>query len=98
MDYNDMISKITYKPGWSFHHVSDEWGHSLKIMATVPHSETLEPTTFQFVRIIPWMEDEVMFLRWFKAILMEAEIHELREFLRFDGQLVDDPHRPVVTV
>lgn len=33
------------------------------------------------------------FRRWLVDTLMEAERHELREWLRFDGELYDDPHR-----
>jgi hypothetical protein len=32
-------------------------------------------------------------LGWVKHTLMNMEMHELREYLRFDGQLIDDPHR-----
>ena len=95
MDYSAAVSKIKYKPGWSFHHVNDEWGHTMRIMALVPHSVTLEPTLFQFVRIIPPLPDETAFKGWMRVILKEAELHELDEFFRFDGELVNDPHKPV---
>jgi hypothetical protein len=95
MDYANLISRVKYKPGWEFKLLTDEWGHTLQIQATVPHSRTLEPTTFHFLRIIPTLPDEKIFLSWFKAVLKEAEMHELREFFRFDGELVDDPHAPV---
>jgi len=93
-DYEKWISRITYKPGWEFFYVSNEWGHQLQIHATVSHSVTLTPTRFIFSRIIPSLFCHEAFLDWVKVILGEAELHELREFFRYDGELVDDPHKP----
>lgn len=96
----EWISEIKYKPGWEFTHQFKEWGHVMDIHATVPHAVTLEPMTFLFSRVIPIgvESDEALFLKWAKAILVEAEVHELDEFFRFRGELVNDPHKPVVTV
>lgn len=93
--YEVWIPKLRYKPGWEFSLRNEEWGPVLDIHATVPHSVTLEPTTFLFTRIIPLMTSRTAFKNWVKTLLLEAEIHEMREFFRFDGELVDDPHAPV---
>lgn len=98
MDYGNLISRIKYKPGWAFRYFRDEWGHWLQIRATVPHSGTYEPTTFTFNRLIPVLPDTRLFLSWVKSVLMEAELHELREFFQFDGDLVDDPHKAEVVL
>jgi hypothetical protein len=88
----DAIGKLKYKPGWEFSFRDTEWGKLLDIQATVPHSVTLEPATFLFTRCIPSWTTTGQFVGWVKAVLAEAEMHEMREFLRFDGVLVDDPH------
>ncbi len=95
MDYADWISRLKYKPDWTFFHVRDEWGQWLQIQAKVICSRTYEPVLFTFNRLIPELPDEKLFLSWVKSVLKEAELHELREFLRFDGVLVDDPHAAV---
>lgn len=38
-------------------------------------------------------EELAWFRHWLVDMLMEAERHELREWLRRDGELYDDPHR-----
>ncbi len=90
MDLNNIIDKLSYKPGWEFW-LDAGW---LNIRAEVLHSETLLPVTFDIKRIIPRVAQtsEADFLSWWEDILMEAEYHELREFARYQGKLIDDPH------
>lgn len=95
MDYGERVRKIRYKPGWKFTYKMTDWGPTIDIHATVPHSVTLEPTTFLFTRLIPELPGEDLFKAWVKTVLAEAELHELDEFFRYDGKLVNDPHAPV---
>ena len=90
MDMDEIVSDLNYKPGWKFRQVRG-W---LYITAEVIHSETLKPVTFEIQRIIPRiaMRGEASFLSWWEDILMEAEFHELREFARYQGELIDNPH------
>lgn len=101
-----IISDISYKPGWHFSmeynnagaaREADRW-HSLVISAEVLHSATFEPVTFVFRRIIPRVAqvDVTAFLSWAEDVIAEAEIHEMREFFRYKGELVNDPHKPVL--
>lgn len=95
-DLGDWTDGLKYKPGWEF---SLNWdligGFSvLTIKAAVLHSETCEPVTFDIKRLVPPAErqDAGLFVQWVETLLAEAEIHEMREFLRFYGALVDSPH------
>jgi hypothetical protein len=97
VDTEKIISKLTYKPGWEFGLGHRAGYDTLVIHATVPHSVTLEPVTFSIKRVIPKMIilDQEQFLSWVEDMLAEAEIHEMREFFRYDGVLVDDPHKTI---
>jgi hypothetical protein len=90
----EIIEKLTYKPGWDFTSERKAGRDTLVIGATVQHSETLEMVRFRIRRIIPAIAiiSVPVFLSWVYDELAEAEIHELREFFRYDGKLVDDPH------
>lgn len=85
-----LMGDLSYKPGWKFREVRG-WLH---ITAEVIHSETLKPVTFNIQRIIPRiaLADHQAFLSWWEDILMEAEFHELREFAKYRGVLIDNPH------
>jgi hypothetical protein len=38
-------------------------------------------------------DDEAVFLGWVRHQLIKAEMHELDEFFRYRGILVNDPHK-----
>lgn len=88
------ISRLRYKPGWNFGYRKKSGLDTLVITAQVQHSVTLEMVTFDVRRVIPEVAKGSLpaFLDWWVDILAEAELHELREFARYDGKLVDDPH------
>lgn len=95
----DLISRISYKPGWKFELRRETFLYSvtssmLIITATVKDSRNPENTVeFVMQRMVPeYLTDQELFLKWVKHTLMECEIHEMREFFRLDGELVDDPH------
>jgi hypothetical protein len=89
-----MAAKISYKPGWQFW--IDDGGRRprLVIKASVLHSRTLEPIAFEVRRLIPGIAqgNAAVFASWVKDVVEETEIHELREFFRYNGELADDPH------
>lgn len=92
----DFVPRLKYKPGWSFdyeYHGGYDY-HTLTINAQVQHSESGEPVKFAIRRLVPRCAQTTKkaFLSWVEDMLAEAEIHEMREFFRFDGELVDDPH------
>lgn len=96
----EWVGDLKYKPGWKFTLNYRSTGrHSLWVTAKVQHSTTLEWVTFDFERMIPKtvQNDLAGFLTWIEDITLEAEFHELREFLRYKGELINNPHasRPV---
>jgi hypothetical protein len=92
----DELAHISYKPGWkliAYQHQHE--GIWLSILAEVPDVAWPSRTTVLNIRTaippIPSME----YLRtWLLWRLLRVESHECREFLRHDGQPLDDPHRP----
>jgi hypothetical protein len=48
----------------------------------------------QGIYAIPHYIDREEFRRWLIHQLQLLEEHELREWLRYDGELIDDPHAP----
>jgi hypothetical protein len=93
MNFSETISRLSYKPGWSFSY-EHRIRATLVIHATVQHSKTLDTVRFDIRRVIPGVASgsTKAFLSWWEDMLIEAEIHEIREFARYDGRLVDDPH------
>lgn len=93
MDVEAIVAELSYKPGWFF------WveGNTLIIKAEVLHSTTRKPVAFHIRRRIPRIaiqgDNITMFLMWWEDILDEAEHHEMREFARYKGELIDDPHK-----
>lgn len=97
---SNLIRRVTYKPGWSFSvkYAATSWDYGqLVITAQVRDSRgSQREITIQHQCIIPesMIElDEAYLLRWLQSCIMEVERHEMQEFLRLDGLLVDDPHR-----
>jgi hypothetical protein len=95
MNLWEVIDDLSYKPGWKYTLNYRSTGrHSIWVTAKVQHSTTLEWVTFDFERMIPQsvQGDLAGFLTWIEDITLEAEFHELREFLRYKGELVNNPH------
>lgn len=91
------VASLTYKPGWAFTYVPGDGTarpDMLVIRAYVLHSETLKPVTFEIKRVIPRSVKLYVptFISWVEDMLMEAEIHEMREFFRYKGVVWDNPH------
>jgi hypothetical protein len=82
-----MAAKLSYKPGWHFWIEEDGRRPRLVLKASVLHSQTLEPVSFEVRRLVPAIAQGSTraFVSWAKDITEEAEIHELREFFRYDG-------------
>jgi hypothetical protein len=95
IDTEKIISKLSYKPGWSFAFEADQFYDVLVIRGVVPDSREPEMKLyFSTRRPVPDIDlTEDQFLLWVRQLLMEAEYHELREYFRYDGKLVDDPHK-----
>src|ERR1700756_2703121 len=98
IELEEICESLSYKPGWSFlagiARPSSLGYYTLTITAAVQHSETGEPVTFDIRRVIPHvsLSSTEAFVSWVEDMLAEAEIHEMREFFRYKGKLVDSPH------
>ena len=95
-----LLARFTYKPGW---HIEQrrlpESADSvrLQIRFTAPDSRSLEREipvtgTFDVPYYIWFEEDEGRFWKWLHQVILFMERHELDEWFRVDGKLVDDPH------
>jgi hypothetical protein len=97
MNLEEEISNLKYKPGWKFALTDYGYGDALEIIGCAYDSRALAPTPIEFVmsRLVPASVTSSVdsFTAWVKTLLMEAEFHELREFFRYKGELVDDPHK-----
>jgi hypothetical protein len=90
-----IIKSCSYKPGWSFDY--EPGVHPfLLITARVPNSRGPGEIEFTIKRLIP---DDTRTLsaaqvcNWVKTMVIEAEVHEVREFFKYQGVVVDDPHQ-----
>jgi hypothetical protein len=102
MNLEEEIGNLKYKPGWKFALSDYGYGDTLEITGQVYDSqaEDLTPVTFVMSRLIPESvtSSAGSFTAWVKTLLMGAEYHELCEFFRYKGELVDDPHKSTKVV
>lgn len=96
----DILLHLSYKPGWKFE-VEESVGYGLRLVATmsVPDAQTGKPTVIGLAELLPtpppdWDQDYALSL--IKKLIQKMEEHEMKEWLRLDGECVDDPHPEVV--
>lgn len=96
-DMKGIVSRVSYRLGWKFRVYQGETrGAMLEILATVDDSVKLgEFAKLEIYAGIPPYDSEKGFLNWLFYRLREIEIHECGEFLKLDGAVVYDPHRPM---
>jgi hypothetical protein len=96
MEFEAFLSRFTFWPGWEFEPYFDKHlGLMVFIKATVPDAYNPGETVDLGIRSrVPpsAMRSKDALGEWLLWRLEEAFIHEVREGLRFDGELVDDPH------
>lgn len=95
-DLEAHVAKLSYWPGWKLSVYTDRHlGSMLRIVATVPDRADPAQTVDLGVnsRVPPHaMRSQQDLAEWVLWRLGEAALHEVREGLRYDGELVDDPH------
>lgn len=93
-ELEEIFAKVTYKPGWNFEvRPTDFEGAHLHIWATI--EDAYHPgrqNTLHIESPLPPMRDEDEVLHWLLWRLERIEIHELREWLCYNGQRRWDPH------
>lgn len=91
------LERFEYKPGWSVSVFDDAFeGQKIRIVAeglqdSYNPGQTIDLGVNSF--LAPVM-DEWDLKRWLYWRISRIELHELREFLKWDGHLVWDPHAP----
>ncbi|MNF29691.1 hypothetical protein D3C85_851500 [compost metagenome] len=89
----EIVNAITYKPDWTIHLKDDGDRLYVQIEATTLDSITREPTTWKSGKnyLSPFMCRQEVVGVVFGAI-EKAEIHEMREFFRYKGASIYNPH------
>jgi hypothetical protein len=91
----EVIWDCTYKPGWSFDYEPGEFP-MLLIHARVENSRAPGHIEFTVKRLVPDTlrgGSASAIANWVKLMVTEAEVHEVREFFKYKGVVVDDPHK-----
>lgn len=94
VDLQKTIQHVSFFPGVDFKIEEDPYeGFVLIITATVPDSSNPdEKITLRILTYIPPVDDVEGFMRWLTWRLARIASHEVREWLKFDGVRVFDPH------
>lgn len=93
------VARYTYKPGWNL--VVDDCDTGLVCLAVYYLApDSYDPDrTIKIARVeavppyITRLRDPEAFGLWLSHVLVDAEVHESREWLRRDGKILNDPHR-----
>jgi predicted metal-dependent enzyme (double-stranded beta helix superfamily) len=89
-----LLNQVTYKPGWSFTIHRHTWeGLCVDITITMPNSyKPGEDVTLNIRTPVPPIVNAKHFHDWLMWRLGRIESHEMREFYKVNGRVVDNPH------
>lgn len=89
-----ILAEVSYRPGWTFSVFETEFeGPHVRIEAPVVNGyRDGETVDLGINSPLPPFASEAELLRWLSWRLRRIEAHESREFLRYRGELVSDPH------
>lgn len=93
-EIQDILADYSYKPGWTFQageHPRE--GHMVRIEASVPDSSGEADIVLGINSWLPPIPDSEYLYEWVRWRLTRIELHELAEFLKIGGNVIDDPHR-----
>lgn len=88
-----LVSRCTYKPGWGLHLVLDGQRPYVQLHATTPCSVTGVPTPWKSGKTylsLHMCKQEVIAAVY--GAIEKAELHEIREFFRYKGASIFNPH------
>lgn len=90
----NLIWRVTYKPGWKFKvYMGRHEGPHIQITTVVPDAYDLDKTvTLDVHSQLPPMRSDDQFYEWLLWRIKIIECHEAREFFRVDNVVYDDPH------
>lgn len=90
----EAIAKFSYKPGWTFTVYEDPYeGSHIQIAVSTPdafHPE--QDVVLDIHSPLPPMFDDRQLKAWMLWRLLRIETHECREWLRFKGEQIINPH------
>lgn len=93
----ELIEQVQYKPGWSFHVAEPDGlqGPYLFIEVEVANAYDPDKTVILYINspIPSLIKTHANFFEWVMWRIRQAEIHELMEFYRVDGEIYLDPHQ-----
>lgn len=101
-DCVDVLSRITYKSGWSFHIPQATWESytppmfDLVIDSTVPNCYPPHDSvtvTYRRAGNLNALRNEEAFLSFVRSAIRQREQHEADEWLVVDGKRRWNPHR-----
>lgn len=92
-----LVARMSYRPGWALSVFIDPWeGPVFRVVADVDNAyDPGQRTELRINSRIPPCRDAAALFDWVCWRLCQIEIHEAREFFRFDGAMLYDPHDPV---
>lgn len=92
----DHLARLSYRPGWSFQLREHPFeGHQVFIIGKdLPDSYSTSNLDIGVLSFLPPMPDTTYLEQWIAWRLARIETHEMREFLKRDGQPIFDPHGP----
>lgn len=100
------LARFTYRPGWTLTiDGSGNLGFGGVTILTVAYEAPDARGPDQPIRVVarrsipeyavdPASMDDNYFAFWLQSVLFDVELHESREWLRRDGVLYEDPHKP----
>lgn len=96
MTLAERLARYSYKPGWAFTVGEHEGAPALVVLARVPDARgDKESFLLRGAKKLPpgvdtFTDDQLT--RLVDALLKSMDDHERAEWLRRDGQLINDPH------
>lgn len=95
-EINDHLALLSYKPGWKFTAYQGRWEGMHVVITTVVDDAfkpgekvTLDVNCFLSHNDI---ESTDTLEKWLAYRLARIEVHEMREFLKKAGKVIDSPH------
>lgn len=90
----DEIARVTYRDGWTLAVERTRWEGAVLVVSTRQPDSRADSgfTDLRIVSHIPPMHASGDFRWWLLWRVLRIASHEAREFLRYDGAPIDDPH------
>lgn len=93
-----ILARVSYRRGQGWRFDADQADGRVRVRLGAAVEDARGPGTTD-LDVHTWppadaLADEPALVRWLLGRMIEHEVHEAREWLCLDGELVDDPHGP----